>query len=839
MTKPFQELLERLGRDAQNEHVNIAYQSAKQGFKVRTTSVTMADSVVEALNDLECNVWYEINPSIARGRSKAEDITRLSAVWIDIDFKNAGIQSAENAHELIELISGLVGVGPTAVVHSGNGLQPYWAIDPEEEYTQELGTSLLLRWGAFCRWVAASQGGQLDSVFDLPRIFRAPGGFNYKSDPKPVTIDLPNSWRPLSYEELNDVLIAHGFASVTTGLEDFELVSASAEWNYSAHDCGFVTTMFSAVRPGIKAPKSRHGWLLQQLVRLNAAHRNGCITEDSAKLIVAQMAERFDEFLAMPPRRPRNLNEIQGANKWAIARVESFTDKRLQEELRNHEHKELVTSDASIALMDKPVDYESTEEDLMEIYVSSFGPYGRTDAANARRLIHYMKGNYRFVPELGWLRWGEQRYVPDREKSIWQTAIEAAHFALRAGAAGEQLKWAEVSANKERLQNATIIAATDPEVLCQAVDLDAEVNTICTPSGLVNLRTGEIRPAQKGIDLNTRQTSVPVSDVPTPLWHSFLAEVIEDEDRILYLQELLGAALFGDSRFHVLPVFVGTGANGKSTLLDVVAKILGDYSATMPENFLLETGNNAHPTEIARLRGVRFAVASETRPDGRFNEARVKMLTGGDMLSARFMNQNFFDFKPTHTLFLAVNHLPEVKSGGDGFWRRLRKIDFRKTIPADKRKENLADLLVEQEGPGILKWMIDGAVRITEYGMNEPESVKLSTQTYRHEEDHVAKFIDEKILVAAGASVTKTSVFNAYRSWCQENGEKPVPQNNFNRELKSRLGVTESISVGFKMFVGIDLLKIDSFNNEMTVRKMVNNIEELISDGDDDDDYWK
>lgn len=838
MTKPLQELLERLGREA-NDPVNIAYQSASQGFKVKSTTTRLASSVVEALNDLDCNIWYEINPSTAKGRSKAEDVTKLAAVWIDIDFKDEGIQSADNAHELIELLSDLIGVGPSAVVHSGNGLQPYWAIDPEEEYTQELGTSLLLRWGAFCRWVAASQGGQLDSVFDLPRIFRAPGSYNHKGEPKLVTADFPDDWRPISYEELNDVLIAHGFASVTTGLDEFEQVSAASDWNYAAHDCGFVATMFSAVRPGVKAPKARHPWLLQQLVRLNSAHRNGCITEDSAKLIVGQMAERFDEFLAMPPSRKRNPGELQGANRWAKARVESFSDKKLQEELRNHEHKDMLSSDASVALLDKPVSYETTEEELMDIYVSSFGPYGRTDAANARRLIHFMKGDYRFVPELGWLRWEGQRYVTDKEKAILQTAIDAAHFALAAGAAGEQLKWAEASTNKDRLQNAAVIAATDPEVLCQAIDLDAEANSLCTPSGIVNLRTGELRPASKGIDLNTRQTTVPVGDVPTPLWNAFLAEVIEDEDRILYLQELLGATLFGDSRFHVLPVLVGTGANGKSTLLDVVAKILGDYSATMPENFLLESGGNAHPTEIARLRGVRFAIASETRPDGRFNEARVKMLTGGDMLSARFMNQNFFDFKPTHTLFLAVNHLPEVKSGGDGFWRRLRKIDFRKTIPANKRKENLAELIVEQEGPGILKWIIEGAVRITEHGMTEPESVKLSTQEYRHEEDHIAKFIDEKILVADGASVTKTAVFNSYRSWCQENGEKPVPQNGFNRELKWRLGVAESTSVGFKMFVGIDLLKIDSFNNEMNVRNMIGSLEELASDGDDRDKYWE
>ncbi len=840
LTKPFEELLGRLGR-SEDAHVNIAYQSASQGFKVRSTTPAMADDVVEALTDLECNVWYEINSSIAKGRSKADDISFLNAVWIDIDYKDSGIQSEQNAHQLIELISDLVGVGPAAVVHSGHGLQPYWPVDPEEVFTQEQATSILIRWGSFVRWVASSQGGSLDSVFDLPRIFRAPGSINYKdvANPIPVRVDFPDAWRPVTIDEINDVLIAHGFASVTTSLDDYEQVSAESEWNYATHDCGFVQTLLSAVRPGVTPPKSRHGWLLQQLVRLNSAHRNGCVTQTTAEMIVSQMAERFDEFLSMPPKRDKNPGELRAANRWAIARVESYSEKKLAEELRNHQHKELTAGELNPTSLEAPVNYEATEDDLREIYVSSFGAYGRTDSANARRLIHFMKGDFRFVPELGWLRWEGQRYVPDKEKSIWQTAIDAAFFALDAGAAGEQLKWAENSANKERLQNATVIAATDPEVLCQAVDLDADANGICTPSGIINLRTGELRPAKKGVDLNTRQTSVPIGDVPTPLWNNFLAEVIEDEDRILYLQELLGAALFGDSRFHVLPVLVGTGANGKSTLLDVVAKILGDYSATMPENFLLESGSNAHPTEIARLRGVRFSVASETRPDGRFNEARVKMLTGGDMLSARFMNQNFFDFKPTHTLFLAVNHLPEVKSGGDGFWRRLRKIDFRKTVPPEKRKENLAELMIEQEGPGILKWMVEGAVRITEFGMTEPESVKIATQAYRHEEDHIAKFIDEKILLADNASVTKTAVYNAYRDWCGENGEKSVPQNNFNRELKSRLGIGESTSVGFKMFVGMDLLKIDSYNNEMSIRNMVGSVEELAIDGEDRDKYWE
>lgn len=834
ITKPFQELLERLGRNP-DESLAVCYQSATQGFRVKKTKVQHADMVVEALNDLNANVWFEINPSDAELRARAEDITRLAAVWIDIDYKQGGIQNEASAKELIDLLTSLIGVAPTAVVHSGHGLQPYWAIDPEEDLTQEQSAGLIQRWGAFVRWLAASQGGQIDSVFDLPRIFRAPGSVNHKdvANPVQVRVDFPDSWRPLSYEEIHEILIAHGFASVVTMPDSFDKISEHNEWEFATQDCHWVGNLFSSVKPSNGVPKSRHGWLLQQLVKINAAHRNGCITEASANLMLEVLTERFKFFLTQNPSRQINQGEIAGANKWAIAKVETMSEAKLKEELRGHEHKDLFTGSPEDALSERPADGQYDDEELAQIYKDSYGTYGKTDAANARRLVYFMRGDYKYVTDVGWHRWDGTRYVLDKEKAIMQTAIDAAEFVQETAPPPDQMKWAEASTNRDRIQNAIIIAGTDDEVLVHAVELDAEANALCTPSGIVNLQTGEIRDAVKGVDLNTRQTAVPVRDIPTPLWNEFLSEVVEDEDRIAYLQELFGATLFGDSRYHVLPVLVGTGANGKSTLLDVVSGILGDYSASMPENFLLDTSSSAHPTEIARLRGVRLAVASETRPDGKFNESRVKMLTGGDMLSARFMNQNFFDFKPTHTLFLAVNHLPEVKSGGDGFWRRLRKFDFRKTIPAERRKENLAETLIEQEGPGILHWMVEGAVRITNQGMTEPESIRLATQSYRHEEDHIAKFIDEKILVSDTSSVTKTAVFNAYRDWCSDNGERPITQNSFARELRSRLGISESESVGYKMFVGIELLKIDSISNEMAVQDMMGTLD------DDSDKYWR
>ena len=827
-TAQFVELLERLGRSTE-DNVTICYQSEVQRFTAKTIKVGLAESTIQALDSLNNNVWYEINPASAQGRAKADDITQLAALYIDIDYKDSGAGSVEKSKELIELLSDLIGVGPSAVVYSGHGIQPYWAIDPEEDFEPVLAQGILNRWGAFARFVGGSLGIQLDSVFDLPRIFRVPGSRNLKDvqNPVPVFAIFPQDWRPISINEINDVLIAHGVTSENNMPDGFELVSSSAEWNHATHDCQFVPSLFFGLRENNKPPKSRHGWLLQQLILMNAGLRNGCLTRETHHEMYRLIEERFAEYLQLPPKRPANPNEVSSANKWAVARVESFDAVKLQTELRNHQHSDFGLGDPTSVLGEPSGNAEYSRAELADIYERSFNTYGRTDAANSRRFIYFAQGDYKFIPDVGWHRWDGTRYVFDKEKAVWQTVVEAAQFCELAGATGDQLKWATLSANKDRVMNCLAIAGTDPDVLVSAIEMDSQPNDLCTPAGIVNLLTGEIRSAQKAVDLNTRSTAVPLKRIATPMWNTFLKTVIQDDDRIQYLQELLGAALFGDSRYHVLPVLAGTGANGKSTLLDVVSGILGDYAASMPENFLLDTSSSTHPTEIARLRGVRFAMASETRPDGKFNESRVKMLTGGDMLSARFMNQNFFDFKPTHTLFLAVNHLPAVKSGGDGFWRRLRKMDFKVTIPKEEQRENFAQSMIEEEGPGILQWMIDGAVRVTEQGFAEPESVKLATLEYRHEEDHIAKFIDERIVLASNGTATKTAVFNSYRDWCIENGEKPITQNALNREVRHRLNSQETTVGGARIFTGIELLNV------------VMQPDRIVEDEKEKDEYWR
>ena len=410
----FSELLSRLGR-SEGDDVTICYQSATQKFAAKTIKVELVDNVVGALDSLSNNIWFEINPSNVQGRATAKDITRLAAVFADIDYKDGGAGSVQQARELVQTLTDLIGIEPAATVYSGNGIQPYWVIEDEEQ-DPALMHGILYRWGAFVKFVAASQGLQVDSVFDLSRIFRVPGSRNQKdpSNPLDVFAILPDHWRPLAIDELNDVLIAHGFTSDMKMPEEYELVSAHSEWQYAHSDCQFTPTLYSQLRPGIKLPKSRHGWLLQQLVLINAAHRNGCLTEHTAQELVALAAERFQEFLNQAPKREMNPNELRGANQWAIARVESFDAEKLSQELRRHEHSDFFTGDPTSALGEPPAEEDLDINKLIEIYIKSFGTYGRTDAANAHRLVHFMQCKYIFVPDLGWFKWDKTRFALDR-----------------------------------------------------------------------------------------------------------------------------------------------------------------------------------------------------------------------------------------------------------------------------------------------------------------------------------------------------------------------------------------------------------------------------------------
>lgn len=806
-TKPILELFTRLGKtDA--DKITVCYFGPSTPWTSKSLPLSNADIFAQTLTANGMNVYTMVNSvdpnkiTSANSRGDVNDIVQLNALWADLDYKDSGIGKPEVAQAIIDDLSAIIGVNPVAVVHSGHGMQPYWAIEDGhiDDFNRSKIAGISRRFGQLIQRVAEMYGGKVDNVSDLPRVLRAPGTINHKDsqNPIPVEVEFNDFTYPLELAQVEEALESHGFLSDNTTVTEFVVVSPPEEWRTAHDNCMWTVQLIDSIDKA--KPKARHPWLVAQAIKLYASVRYGCFTEEGYTEAARLLEGKFMSLLMDGEKRKPHPGEVQTAFKWAKQMVSTFPDAKIAAEVRNHVHKLHLT-----AVPDLPKGQESVQtstEGALALAPENVAislpmdAFKYTDVANAERLADFAKGKFIYVPDLGWYRWDNSTYVVDTARSIERCAAESALAFGATDGTKAGFDWAKKSMSRSAISAAVGLAQTVPDIIVLPHELDRNPLELCTPNGIVDLATGVLRDADPLLDYNTMQTNVAPANQETPLWNDFLKLVITDKERIDYIQELLGIALVGEVRWHVLPVLVGVGANGKSTLLEIASKVLGTYARTMPENFLLDTGMQQHATEIANLRGVRFAVASETRPDGKFNESRIKMLTGGDTISARKMYKDFFDFKPSHTLFLAVNHLPSVRSGGSGFWRRLRKIDFNYQVPEALQKQGLANDIFEKEGAGVLAWMIEGARRVLANGLTEPQSVKLATTEYQFEEDHISKFIEDCVAQNPMGSVSSEQLLSAYRNWCAMNGETSLAMTPFIRELRMRVPMVPSRGTG-------------------------------------------
>lgn len=291
--------------------------------------------------------------------------------------------------------------------------------------------------------------------------------------------------------------------------------------------------------------------------------------------------------------------------------------------------------------------------------------------------------DYRHVPGMGWYKWDKTRWQVDEDDTVLWAAGDLAEAMATIDPHGMHSAH-ELRRHRKRALSTTGInamltqAKSAPDIVLNAARLDADPYALCTPAGIVDLRTGLVHPPDPNKDFHSRSTSVGAEEMPTPRWERFLRDTFgedtEGEEMIDFLHLLLGYSVTGDVGAQVLPFLFGSGKNGKSVLLDVLIKLLGDYADAAPPGFLMARPFEGHPTDLAELHGRRVIVCSEVKPGDKFDEARVKLLTGGDRIKARRMRQDFFSFTPTHKLWLLGNHQPEVGTGGFAFWRRMRMI---------------------------------------------------------------------------------------------------------------------------------------------------------------------
>ena len=412
-----------------------------------------------------------------------------------------------------------------------------------------------------------------------------------------------------------------------------------------------------------------------------------------------------------------------------------------------------------------------------------------TDAGNAELFAHLFGDRLRFDYKRGcWLWWHEHFWYEDGDGGVMRLALAAARSRARCAAAiqdarirNEVTRWATLSESQGKLRAALNLA----RCLGPIADAGRKWNTdpwlLATRNGVVELRTGQLRAGHPDDKLTLCTGASFDPDATCPRWMQFLEEVFcGDEEMISFIQRAAGYSTTGDISEQCLFLLYGTGANGKSRYLQALANVLGDYAQNTPFSMLERAGRGSIPNDVAALQGRRFVTASETREDGRLNEERVKALTGGDPITARFLHREFFTFEATCKIWLALNHLPQVNDMTDGFWRRIRVVPFRQQFEGEADDKHL-DHKLRAEAPGILAWAVRGCLEWQERGLDTPPIVIEATQQYRQEADPLAPFLSECCSVGEDHTARARPLHQAYLGWCDRH---EVPRNHILSETK-------------------------------------------------------
>ena len=426
-----------------------------------------------------------------------------------------------------------------------------------------------------------------------------------------------------------------------------------------------------------------------------------------------------------------------------------------------------------------------------------------TELGYARRLIRVYGDRLRYVPAWRrWLIWDGQRWAHDAtgQAQRWMKAIARRLTTDAIALEDEQKRRAAVSLARRGessagVKGALTLAGTESGIVVTPDDLDADPFLLNCRNGVLDLRSGELRPHDPA-DLLTKMTGAEYDPgAAGAQFTRFLERVQPDPEMRAYLARLTGQSLEGRVVTHILPIHHGAGANGKSTYFAAVEAALGDYAGPADPELLAARTFDAHPTGVADLFGLRLAVLHESDHGRRMAEGTVKRLTGGDRLKARRMREDFWSFDPSHTFAMLTNHKPVISGTDEGIWRRVRLVPWNVVIPEHERDELLGDRL-KLELSAVLAYLVDGYRLWRERGLDDPQQVLQATEAYRADSDALARFIDQRCLTGPNFHVRSSDLFTAWAKWCTTEGVESGSNKAFTESLQNRGFDTKRTRVG-------------------------------------------
>ena len=458
--------------------------------------------------------------------------------------------------------------------------------------------------------------------------------------------------------------------------------------------------------------------------------------------------------------------------------------------------------------------------------------YPCTDTGNMERFVDQHQGYLRSLGTIKtWLVWDGTRWKPSDYAEVFKFALETVQSikteveqATGLTDAQNLQKWSVTSENKPKTMAMLDMASNHPLLVSKASSFDKQKMKLNCLNGIVDLETGQLN-KRTSDDLHTKVISTNFNPkAKCPNFDKFIKEVFGgDGELISWIQRAFGYSLTGSVQEQVLFICYGTGANGKSTLLETISKILGDYSTNADfEMFLSNQKSDVRVMEaVGELKGIRFALASEVDASKRFNESLVKRLTGGDTLRGTKLHLGAFQFEPQHKLWFLCNHIPFARDGSHGFWRRIKVIPFAQQFQGASLDSSLPDKLwAEREG--ILAWMIRGAVAWAKElqktnattGLGSCKAIDQSIEEYRYDNDLSARFIEDCLVRDNDSgSVGARELYHAYQRWWSYNSDEDTPSEGiFSRRMEER-GLKKTRTKARMVYKGVELIKTNPSSN--------------------------
>lgn len=426
-----------------------------------------------------------------------------------------------------------------------------------------------------------------------------------------------------------------------------------------------------------------------------------------------------------------------------------------------------------------------------DVFAAELAQLGQTDADLALRFAKRSKDRVIYTAGRGFLAFDGRIWRSDGERQRYIFAEEVARaianevaFITEPAEKAARSHFSEQTLSRGGLERMLELAKAHVVVADKAID--AEPWLLNVQNGTLDLRTGVLR-EHKASDHLTKMAPVGFDEkAACPRFEAFLRHALRnDEELITFVRKAVGLTLTGDARHHVFFFVYGPGRTGKSTFVNIVRELIGDYGVHTPTDTLLSKQyDNNIPADLARMVGARMVTAIEANWDRHIDEARIKAMTGGEPITARFMRQDFFEFQPEFKLWFVANDYPRVRGTAGAFWERVRVIPFNVEVPDDERDLNLVAKL-RGEASGIFNWAIKGCLDYQANGLAEPASVKRASSKWQKNADHVRKFADENLIQEDGHLLPAGHLHSFYKSWCRSHGETPLSTAALKQQLEA------------------------------------------------------